>query len=344
MKQFSSVDLMKIMKEAEIISNSRIDSVYNEGRNFVFHFYVTSKGKYFLKFEPGKACYFISEKEGEKKNGFVQYLNKLFANKRVDYVKQIGSERAVEISIGDYKIYIELFGKGNIIVVKKGIIENFFEKQKIEKNQKYASSKREFDFDVSFGKFSELFGNDEAVKVLSSLVGKKYADEICLSADVKKNAKDLPKKDLQNIFRGFQDLLKKDIKACIIYENNKAVDVAPFDLQIYKNHEKKYFDSYSKALEEFSQVHFVQKSSYDSQIDKLCKIIEMQEEQLKAVETSINENTNKANKIYENYQFFDDLIKKVRELRKTMSWKQIKEKKFKYDIDEKNSTIRVELQ
>ena len=343
MKQFSSVDLMKIMEEAKVVDNSRIDSVYCDGKNFVFHFYVTSKGKYFLKFEPGKACYFISEKEGEKKNGFVQYLNKLFANKRVDYARQIGSERAVEISIGDYKIYIELFGKGNVIVVKNGLVENFFENQKLEKGQKYASSKREFDFDISFENFTKLFNEDMIMKVLVSFVGKKYAEELCTEANIKKDEKKISKKELQELFKIFQSLLKRDIKANIVYENGNAIDVFPFDLQIYKNHKKKYFESYSKALEEFSKEYFVQKSSYDSQIDKLYKIIGMQEEQLKTVENSINENTGKANKIYENYQFFKDLTDKVKELRKTMSWKQIKEKKFKYEIDEKNSTIKVDL-
>jgi len=343
MKQFSSVDLKKMMEEVEIIGNSRIDSIYNEGRNFIFCFYITSRGKYFLKFELGKACYFISEKEGEKKNGFVQYLNKLFEGKKIEYIKQIGSERVVEISIGDYKIYIELFGKGNLVIVKNGIIENFFEKQRLEKGQKYFSPKREFDFDISFDKFASFFEKEEIFKVLTSLVGKKYTEEIFIGTGIKKDARNLSKKELQELFKGFRDLLEKKIKANVVYDNGKVIDVAPFDLQIYKNHEKKYFESYSKALEEFSHIHSVQKSSYDPQIEKLKKIIDMQEEQLKTVEQSIKENTEKANKIYENYLFFDDLIKKVRELRKTMSWKQIKEKKFKYEIDEKNSTIKVDI-
>jgi predicted ribosome quality control (RQC) complex YloA/Tae2 family protein len=85
-----------------------------------------------------------------------------------------------------------------------------------------------------------------------------YSEEICYRAkvDKTKKVKNLTKSEIQALYQEFKklrnEILFGKINAHIVYdENQNPVQVFPIDLISYNDFEKKYFDSFNHAVDEF---------------------------------------------------------------------------------------------
>jgi len=84
--------------------------------------------------------------------------------------------------------------------------------------------------------------------------------------------------------------------------------------------------------------------AYETQIEKINRMIEMQKKNMSKLEKNIKENQKKGEYIYENYQEFHKLISAIIELRKTLSWKEIKQKIPQVkDLDEATQSVILEI-
>ena len=73
-------------------------------------------------------------------------------------------------------------------------------------------------------------------------------------------------------------------------------------------------------------------------------IIKQQEDTISGLKKSVKENQEKAELIYENYDKIKNILEKIKEARKTMSWEEIKkELPNNVKIDEKEKKIILDM-
>ena len=137
----------------------------------------------------------------------------------------------------------------------------------------------------------------------------------------------------------------------IIKKDKKIIDIVPFDLEIYKEYNKEKIETYSKAIGQIVIEEMKQdtkpKTKHEKKIEKIKRIIENQQKSIDSANIKIKDNQGKAESIYNNYKLVNEILTELKEIRKTHSWKEIKQKlkghKIIKEINEKDSKIIIEL-
>jgi predicted ribosome quality control (RQC) complex YloA/Tae2 family protein len=127
MKQrFSSLDTHVIAAElASTIISLRLSNIYDlSSRIFLFKF--ASPGKrHQLLVDSGFRCHLTSftRTASTFPSAFVQKLRKYLKSRRVTSVRQVGSDRVIEIGFSDlqYRLYLEFFAAGNVVLTDKDL-------------------------------------------------------------------------------------------------------------------------------------------------------------------------------------------------------------------------------
>src|SRR3989338_7358226 len=120
--ELSAIDLRYLIKELQQIINAKVDQVYQDGNECSFRLHMTGTGKTYLRCVLPSFIFLSQNKgeHGEKPGPFCSLLRKYLPNARIQSIVQLGSERALCIlfstSESDYRLYIELFSKGNIVL------------------------------------------------------------------------------------------------------------------------------------------------------------------------------------------------------------------------------------
>ncbi|MDY6985723.1 MAG: NFACT family protein [Candidatus Thermoplasmatota archaeon] len=248
---------------------------------------------------------YVSERETEiKKIDSLRYLE----NRRIRDVKQSGADRVVTFSLGDIEIVVELFGGGNLIVTKDGIIDfvakaREFKDRKVAVGEKYAPPPGSMDFfSISFEDFSEVIKNGRYDTVRALAVdlglGGEYAEELCARAGVKKEKKatELSKEELELLHSAIRSMEPEG--GYVYYENGSAVSVMPFESYLYKDLEREKHRSFSEAIEAYIE-------RMGKKPDKKSEEIRRAEEELKKTEEIINEIYSRYDEVYESKSFHD---------------------------------------
>ncbi|ETN39716.1 uncharacterized protein HMPREF1541_05942 [Cyphellophora europaea CBS 101466] len=121
MKQrFSSIDVRVLSLElASVITSLRVSNIYDlSSRIFLFKFQKPGS-KQQLLVDSGFRCHLTSfaRTTAAEPSPFVKRLRKYLKSRRVTGVKQIGTDRVIEIDFsGQYKLYLEFFAAGNVIL------------------------------------------------------------------------------------------------------------------------------------------------------------------------------------------------------------------------------------
>ncbi|KAL2398970.1 Ribosome quality control complex subunit NEMF [Exophiala dermatitidis] len=122
MKQrFSSLDVKVIAAElAASLTSLRVSNIYDlSSRIFLFKFAKPGRREQLLV-DSGFRCHLtsFSRTAATAPSAFVSRLRKYLKSRRVTNVAQIGTDRVIEITFseGQYRMYLEFFAAGNIIV------------------------------------------------------------------------------------------------------------------------------------------------------------------------------------------------------------------------------------
>ena len=201
-------------------------------------------------------------------------LRKRIKGAHVESIKQHNFDRVIEIKVKKdkyYTIIVELFDKGNIILLddENNIIQPLKRKQLSARD---ISSKKEYKFPEERGmnpitvteeELKELFENTESdvVRTLAmNGLGSLYAEEIIQRAnntiDIDKNTptSQLTDNQITEIYKSLRDLfdnLKEgSIKPQIVKKDTKE-DVIPLDLVNYNDFEKTLYKDFNEACDEF---------------------------------------------------------------------------------------------
>lgn len=368
-KQLSSLDLHFLLKELEILKNSRIDRIYQpEKELIVFSLYKTNVGKKLLRIDIGKSIFIADEKEEYPEIlGFGQFLRKHLDGYFLTNIGQIKPERILKstfkIKEEQKHLYIEFFGKGNAIlcnehdVIINALEHHEFRERAVKPKLKYVYPIMNYNlFDLKENDLINLLKNSKKDSLVIALatelgLGGLYSEEICLLSNMDKNTnpKNINEKQIQSILNSIKEIINNKIDAKVVFdENNNIVDVIPFDLKFYEKHRKQKFETFSEAIS-FFYSHFKEpkETEFDKKLRSLQWIIEQQKQTIGHLRGEEHELRQKGEAIYHNYQLIKEVLDELNKASKKYSWKEIKEKlkghKIIKDVNEKDRKVIVEV-
>jgi len=365
--QLSALDLHYLIKELDSLVNSRLDKIYHPSKKeLILQFFVSGKGKQQLLVNAGNYLYLTSFKSpSQEPSDFCMYLRKKLANSRLIEINQLEFERIIEFKFQTkqetFSLILEMFSKGNIILLKDNKILSAIEYQKystrtIRPKEEYIYPKKDFNFiELTHPDLKKLLSSTAKDSIVKSLaidlgLGGVYSEEICLLSKIDKNKKpaELDEEEIKVLFESLKSIKNRKSEPMIVYENNIIEDAVPFKLNIYKNLKQEKSETFSSALESlFSQQIPAEQLRYQKQISKTKEIIEKQLQHLEELKKQEDLNKKKAELLYQNYKLIKEIIEELREISKKHSWKEIQEKlkghKLIKEVIPKEKAVVVEL-
>ena len=354
-QEMSSIDVAAVVLELQNLIDAKLNKAYQHTRDELrLKIYVFGQGYTDLAIESGRRLHLTKYPRPAPKipPSFPMFLRKHLMGGRIESVRQYGFDRIVELKLkrGETTnlLVIELFSKGNIILLEDDgkIILPFkhmtFKDRKIKKGEIYKtplSNKNPLEIDVD--ELKEIFEKSESdvVRTIATFLnlGGLYAEEICIRADIDKKtlSKDISEEEAtliyQKLIETFYPLKDGNLKPHIVMENESDINVLPFELEVYKNHEKRYFNSFNEALDEFFskktifEIEDVEKKVIDDKKGKLERRLKKQLSSISDFEKEEQSCIKKAEAIYENYSKIDEILQTINNARqKKYSWKDIK--------------------
>jgi len=277
--KFSNFDVFAITKELDtILTQGKIDNVYEiDGDLLILKIKTRLNDKKILIVKNDSRINLTGYNYPVPKypSQYIMSLRKLLKNRKILSISQYNFDRIIVFELSNtegkpWKFIIELFNKGNYILLdEKGIVKIAKVYSKYKERDILAN--REYIFPKSRGKdfltitqedFREIIHNfkGEIVKILTRNINISgdISEEICLKAGVDKNRQggELNQNEVDSLFNMFKklrnQLLFGEMDANIIVnEKEEEISVVPFELELYKNNNKKNFNSFNEAVDEY---------------------------------------------------------------------------------------------
>ncbi len=348
-KEMSSFDVRSVVTELASLEDAHMDKIHHWGGNVLFRINVQGQGKRELLFENRKWLFSPSVKPETPTmpSTFASYLRKYIDNARIGKIRQIGFDRIVEMELtksdGDYKLVFEMFGGGNVLLLKDGIIQNClvqktWRDRKTRPGEEYVMPKSRFDPTSSSEEdFLASFRSSEAdaVRTLATSVnlGGQYAEEICTRIGLDKTTPSAEVDDMtvSKMYAAMKDIvgyvLNEPEPTAYLNSEGKIEDFAPVNLQSHSDLESKRFDTISEVIEAYlEETGRAEEEAYvDPAVEKLMKRISKQEETFIDYKQQEDDFRKMAEAIYIDYQKATDLLTVLNEQSQKLTWEKLKE-------------------
>lgn len=355
-EEMSSLDVRAAVRELRALVGSRIDKAYEPAPGELL---LRLRGgdpprKVELSILVGKAVHLttLPRENPEKPTSFVMQLRKHLANGFVDEVRQHGFDRLVEIVSnrreGKYVIAIEMFGDGNVILVKddrivQPLAHQSWASREVRPGAEWVPPPARAD-PATFGEqeFRDRFraSNADAVRTLATEInlGGALAEEVCAQAGVAKNTPvaQLDDAQIDALLAAMRATLQRvesgELDPVVASVDGVKVDVAPFPMAIHASMELTRHKTFHEALDAyFGKAVTVEK--VDPRLKKLqeerAKVQRMLDAQLAAVakfEREEEESRRKGDLLYGHFDMAGRVAKALWEASKTIGWKELQAK------------------
>ncbi|AMK14984.1 ribosome rescue protein RqcH [Methanobrevibacter olleyae] len=370
MKSMSNVDIYTICQELnDLLVGARVDKSFQPTKDtVVMRFHKAGVGRLDLVIQAGKRIHISQYPLTNPQNppSFPMLLRKRLKGANVVSVKQHNFDRVVEIKMKKeetYTLIVELFAKGNIILLNEAN-EIILPLKRKHWSDRDISSKKEYLFPQEHGinpitltieEFKEIISNgedEEIVRILAKNgLGSLYAEEIMLVAEITKktNCSNLSGEEIVTIFNAlktvFEPLEEKKFSPMIV--NNKEEveklqeenpdkkykakeDVISINIKQYEGFDKESFKSFNEACDEFysskvkNEITDIQESAWNKKVNKFSKRLEKQEETLKNFKKTIEDSQKKGELLFTNYVQIENILNVIKDAReKDYGWKEI---------------------
>jgi predicted ribosome quality control (RQC) complex YloA/Tae2 family protein len=333
-KEFTSFDVAAVVRELkDTILDSRVSNVYQlDSKTLLFKLHKPEKPVFGLVLESARRLHLTSYvvEKPLVPPAFCMALRKYLRNGWLTDVEQYEFERVVILSfktkVGKFRLVLELFGEGNIILVdEKGeILHALAYKRMRDRNILrgeafvFAPPSGKNPFKVGKEEFREElrnFGDGEVVRGLARFlsIGGVHAEEVLLKAGIDKTkpCNALSGSDVDAIFDNLQGLLSQvltgKLEPCIVSNDAGAfVDVVPLKLGRYNGFKHQPCSSFNEALDEFYvRVAAVERAGAGLEVKelereaaRLKRIIESQEKALAEAKAEAAKDKNIGDVIY----------------------------------------------
>ncbi len=372
----SSADLRACVFELQSLIDSRVEKVYHHIPDEVRFKLRGKEGRKDLVIEAGRRMHITRfPREAPRfPSSFAMLMRKHLENARIESIEQHDFDRVAVITFrvrkGEeekvYRIVAELFSKGNVILCE----EDFRIIMPLKAGIFKAGEIYEFPetritpFDLSEERLLEIFRSErererEVVRTLAmNGLGGLYAEEVCLRAEVNKKKKsgELDEDEIRKVARAieevFGDISSGNFKPHVVLQDGVMVDVLPVELRYYDGFERKYYNTFNEALDEYYTRLIAEESEKEErnpEVEKLKARLEKQLEKLEEFEREAERLRRTGDYIYENWSKIETIHSAFLKARENKSWKEIEKavkgsklsKVVKEIHPEKNSVVVV---
>jgi len=358
-KEFSNFDVFAIVKELDmILREGSISNIY-EVQDLLILKINTNFGKKNLIIKKDSRIN-ITEYDypiPSFPNQYIRTLRKFLRNRQILGVSQYKLDRIIIIELtnreeGTWKFVIELFNKGNFLILDQNniiIIAKKYRKFKdrtilAKKEYNFPISQKTDFFSINRQDFEALFklSDNEIVRDISrklKLSGL-YSEELCKRAkiDKKKLGKNLSEAEINNLYESLKgirnQLLFGSIDGHIILDQQgNEVIVLPFETEIFKDYEKVKYPSFNAAVDDFhskidyESINTPKDQKIEDQIKSQEKILKNQQDYLEELREKKKKYYTIGDFLYANFNKFEKLLSVILDARKKgYPWNEINDK------------------
>lgn len=351
MKAMSNVDIYAISSElGKSLKDARFQKAYQPTKDTILiRFHVPGAGRKDVIFQAGLRVHVTQYPPQNPKvpPSFPMLLRKYLSGATVSEVRQHHFDRIMEIEFQKehkYTLIIELFSKGNIILLDEEGQIILPLKRKLWQDRRI-TSKEPYIYPPERGinplqaekeEIKELFLNSDTdiIRTLAkSGFGGLYAEELVLRAGVAKDkdAASIKDEELDSIYDAlrevFDPLLNEQFHPQIISDGKD--DVLPLDLKMYENYSKNPFPSFNEAADEFyssivgKDIKKVQEDIWAAEVGKYEKRLRIQKETLENFQKTVKISKIKGDLLYSHYSVVESVMEIIDKAREKYSWREI---------------------
>jgi predicted ribosome quality control (RQC) complex YloA/Tae2 family protein len=258
--------------------------------------------------EPGVRMHITKYIEPTEKDRFVEKVEKELDNAKLLGVEQINNDRIIAFNFNLGILVFEMFGKGNIILVRDektvtSLKNESWSDREIKAGKAYKYPRKPSD---------ELKVSDKYIIVsLTKLpLGKDYALEALarVEIDEKTPGSKLSKKQLESLENEISKI-RTDAKPFLFLEDGKPSEYALAKLRQHSSLEPKEMPSLSEAADEY----YNSVESPNENLEKLQRRLDKQKERLEKMLVEEKELREKGDYIYANYQEIESVLAEAKE-------------------------------
>jgi len=329
----SSFDLKTLVAEWQDLVGGYVDKAYQKEDEVILRINVPGREKTELYSKSGQwLCLHEVEEKPESPPPFAQTLRRLLDNARITGVEQRGFDRVAIVTVDrggeTLRIVFELFGKGNLVVVRGDttvacLSSQTYKDRAVRSDEPYAFPPSGIDpLELDREAFAKTIreAKGQVVRVLASVLnlGGQYAEELCQRAAVAKDTKvrDLTDAQLDALYTALNNIvvaIEQERRPALISQNGRVVDATPIELVQYALANREEFPTFNAALSRYLSVAEPEAEAPDAIAAKFERRIAQQEETLKALRDEIVRDEAQALFLYGHYPLFDELLKAIRE-------------------------------
>ncbi|MBE6485704.1 MAG: fibronectin-binding domain-containing protein [Methanosphaera stadtmanae] len=351
----SNVDIYRIVKELnEEIIGTRIDKSYQPTYDTIrIKLRKAGEGRKDLVMQAGVRIHLTDYPQPNPTipPNFPMLLRKHLSGGTITEIKQHNFDRIVEITVQKnvlYTIIVELFSKGNVILLdeNRNIISPLkhrkWQDRKVTSHEeyKYPPEKGININDTNPNEIKEVLESSDADvtrTIAMNGLGGLYAEEVISFTNIEKTklAKELTNDEIVELDNAIKELFKRienEPNPQIILDKNdntKNKDLVPINLNKYKENESKPFENFNIAADEFYSKKIVndiksqEEDAWAKRIGKFEKRLKMQEESLQGFYKTIEDTQHKGDTIYAHYNDIQGILDVISKARLKYSWKEI---------------------
>ena len=331
----SSRDLRVILRELEYLKDATLDNFYGGFKEiYAFKFRRPGYGSDYILADLSLPTFHsstIRPKFPQMPPGKIMNFRKHIKGQRVEYAYPEENERIVHILLKNgIDLVVELFGGGNILLVKEGKI--FMALRYREYSARSIKPGAEYKLPPQPEKFTPEFEIKRGL--VSDLVRRygippKYAREIAFRAGIDEKAKELSDEEKKLVYEVYTEILNEleNSEGGYVYE--KAV--SPIEL-LHLGEPLKVFESFNEALDYVYAKHYERllreeiEKRYASEREKLQRIIEQQKAGLERLKDKLEKLQRRYEAISYRLHDVDELLETIKKARSRLSRDEIEEK------------------
>ena len=351
----SSIDLAALVAEIRPkIVDSWVNNIYSIGKNLlILRFRKSTESPFELLIEPGKRIHITNyeRKKPATPNNKVLSMRKHIRDLPVKnfYQRKIDRVVVLEIAYKDsyYKLVIELFSDGNIILIgpnDKIILAYKYRRMRdrdIHPGKEYifppssSINITNLDEEIIREKFSDSKG--KIVAVLNKLLdlGPTYSKEILSRSEiVSRNAEDLQEDEVNKLCGEillFQKTVNgSDYEPVRYLDEGEIVDITPISLLRYEDLEHEDISSFNDELDEFfslleEEPEFVEdRSQVSGKLTKYQRTLSNQEKHLEKLKNQEIDEKRKGDMLYSYFTDIEELLTTILKARRSdVPWEEI---------------------
>jgi predicted ribosome quality control (RQC) complex YloA/Tae2 family protein len=346
----TSFEIAAILLELrDQLAGARIKNIYQtRGKTLILKLHKPDDANLSLLIESGKRLHLTAylQEKPQQPPGFCMALRKHLRNGIVNDISQLEFERILTISVstrvGEFKLVVEIFGDGNIILVDShNLIQQALRFKKMRDRNvvrgelfQHAPTRGINPFTAEVSTLLQLrnFKELEIIKGLTKFlsISGKYAEEVLATAEVNKEEKCelLEDRDLDRIFTALKSLLTH-LKlgtldpGIILDETGGWIDVVPIQLKKYERFTCKKFATFNEAVDEYyaralgERELTVEAKEIEQEIGKQRRILSDQKEALSGAQKARETMKKAGDEIYRHFTetqtFLETIMKQKRD-------------------------------